>query len=72
MLTLHTYSPDQGAPASDFAAARLPSESIATIYGMNLRHPPELDWTWGYPYGLALIAISAVLPLLWFKWRGWL
>jgi magnesium transporter len=32
---------------------------------------PELNWPDGYPFGLALIAISAVLPLLWFKWKGW-
>ena len=45
--------------------------AIAGIYGMNFEHMPELHWAWGYPYGLALIALSAILPLLWFKWRGW-
>ena len=44
---------------------------IAGIYGMNFQGMPELHWAWGYPYGLALIALSAILPLLWFKWRGW-
>jgi magnesium transporter len=50
----------------------VPPTLVASMYGMNFRHMPELDWTWGYPYGLAVIALSAVLPLLWFKWRGWL
>ncbi len=50
----------------------VPPTLVASLYGMNFRHMPELDWAWGYPYGLVMIALSAVLPLLWFKWRGWL
>jgi magnesium transporter len=42
------------------------------MYGMNFRHMPELNWAWGYPYVLALIVLSAIGPLLWFKRRGWL
>jgi magnesium transporter len=49
----------------------VPPTLVASIYGMNFKHMPELDWAWGYPYGLALIGLSAMLPLLWFKWRGW-
>lgn len=49
----------------------VPPTLVASMYGMNFKHMPELDWAWGYPYGLALIALSAVLPLLWFKWRRW-
>jgi magnesium transporter len=49
----------------------VPPTLVASMYGMNFKHMPELDWAWGYPYGLALIALSAILPLLWFKWRGW-
>jgi magnesium transporter len=49
----------------------VPPTLVASMYGMNFKLMPELDWTWGYPYALALIALSAVLPLLWFKWRGW-
>ncbi len=49
----------------------VPPTLVASIYGMNFKMMPELDWSWGYPYGLALIALSAVLPILWFKWRGW-
>jgi magnesium transporter len=50
----------------------VPPTLVASMYGMNFKHMPELDWAWGYPYGLALIALSALLPLLWFKLRGWL
>lgn len=49
----------------------VPPTLIASMYGMNFKYMPELAWSWGYPYGLALIAVSAVAPLLWFKWRGW-
>jgi magnesium transporter len=50
----------------------VPPTLVASMYGMNFRHMPELDWAWGYPYGLFLIALSAILPLAWFKLRGWL
>jgi magnesium transporter len=50
----------------------VPPTLVASMYGMNFKHMPELDWAWGYPYGLALIALSAIVPLWWFKWRGWL
>jgi magnesium transporter len=49
----------------------VPPTLVASMYGMNFKYMPELAWDWGYPYGLALIAVSAVAPLLWFKWRGW-
>ena len=50
----------------------VPPTLIASLYGMNFHNMPELNWEWGYPYGLALIAISAIAPMLWFKVRGWL
>jgi magnesium transporter len=50
----------------------IPPVLIAGIYGMNFKGMPELDWAWGYPYGLVLIAISALVPLIWFKLRDWL
>ncbi len=49
----------------------VPPTLVASMYGMNFHNMPELAWSWGYPYALALIALSAVAPLLWFKWRGW-
>ena len=50
----------------------IPPTLVASIYGMNFKNMPELDWAWGYEFGLALIIISTLLPILWFKWRGWL
>ena len=50
----------------------IPPTLIASMYGMNFKGMPEYDWAWGYPYALAMIALSAVLPLVWFKWRGWI
>ncbi len=49
----------------------IPPVLVAGIYGMNFHNMPELNWAFGYPYGLALIVISGLLPLVWFKWRGW-
>jgi magnesium transporter len=49
----------------------IPPTFIASLYGMNFHNMPELTWTWGYAYGLALIALSTILPIVWFKWRGW-
>lgn len=49
----------------------IPPTLIASMYGMNFRHMPELNWAWGYPWGLGLIALSAIIPLVWFKFRGW-
>ncbi len=50
----------------------IPPTLVASIYGMNFKNMPELSWAWGYQWGLALIVLSAVLPLLWFKRRKWL
>jgi magnesium transporter len=49
----------------------IPPTFIASMYGMNFRNMPELSWSWGYEYGLGLIAISTIIPILWFKSRGW-
>lgn len=50
----------------------VPPTLVASMYGTNFKYMPELGWHLGYPFGLALIALSAVVPLLWFKLRGWL
>jgi magnesium transporter len=50
----------------------IPPTLVASMYGMNFKYMPELEWSWGYPYGLALILLSAILPVAWFKWRGWI
>jgi magnesium transporter len=49
----------------------VPPTLIASMYGMNFHNMPELSWPWGYEYGLGLIAIATLVPILWFKWRGW-
>ena len=49
----------------------IPPTLVASIYGMNFRNMPELSWAWGYPFGLLLILLSAILPIVWFKWRKW-
>ena len=50
----------------------IPPTLIASMYGMNFKYIPEYDWSWGYPYGLGVIALSAILPLVIFKLRGWI
>lgn len=49
-----------------------PPMILAGIWGMNFVAMPELKQPWGYPMALALIVLSAVLPFVWFKRRGWL
>ena len=50
----------------------VPPTFIASLYGMNFKAIPELQWSWGYQYALALMLVSAVAPLIWFRVRGWL
>ena len=50
----------------------LPPTLIASIYGMNFQHMPELAWKYGYPFALLLMIISALIPLYIFKRKGWL
>jgi magnesium transporter len=57
---------------SVLAVALMPPTLVGTIYGMNFKHIPELEWLYGYPFALALMVISAVLPWLYFKRKGWL
>jgi magnesium transporter len=50
----------------------LPLSLIAGIYGMNFRYMPELSRPWGYPWALGLMAVIAVVMVLFFKKRKWL
>jgi magnesium transporter len=50
----------------------VPPVLVAGIYGMNFKNIHEYDWAWGYQWALALIVISALLPLIWFKWKNWI
>ncbi len=54
------------------AVVLMPPTLVASIYGMNFRHMPELEWTYGYPFALVLMLIAAILPYLFFKWKKWL
>jgi magnesium transporter len=54
------------------AVVFLPPTLVASIYGMNFQYMPELRWLFGYPVAIVLMILSAVLPYLWFKRRGWL
>ena len=49
----------------------VPPTLIASIYGMNFHNIPEYGWQYGYQWGLGLIGLSIILPILWFKWRRW-
>ena len=50
----------------------LPPTLIASVYGMNFQHMPELAKEWGYPYALLLMLASALGPMWYFRKRGWL
>jgi magnesium transporter len=57
---------------SVMAVVFLPPTLVASIYGMNFDIIPELHWTLGYPFALALMILAAILPYWFFKKRGWL
>jgi len=50
----------------------LPPTLVASIYGMNFRIMPELNWHFGYPFALALMVVSGIAPYWFFKKKGWL
>jgi len=54
------------------SVAFLPPTLIASIYGMNFRILPELNWELGYPFAILLMIASAVTPFWYFRKRGWL
>ncbi|WP_395702942.1 magnesium/cobalt transporter CorA [Aquabacterium sp.] len=54
------------------SVALLPPTLIASIYGMNFRSIPELEWPWGYPFALGLMVASVAAPFLYFRRKGWL
>jgi magnesium transporter len=49
----------------------IPPVFVAGLYGMNFQNQPEYHWAWGYEWGWAVIIVSAIIPVAWFKWRGW-
>ena len=54
------------------AVVLMPPTLVASIYGMNFKQMPELDWQYGYPTAIVLMVIAAALPYLIFKWKDWL
>lgn len=54
------------------SAVFMPPTLIASIYGMNFKFMPELDWIFGYPIALLIIVASALMPYFLFKKKGWL
>ena len=54
------------------SVALLPPVLIASIYGMNFTHMPELQWKLGYPYALLLMVLSVLIPVWAFQRKGWL
>ncbi|MCL6645839.1 MAG: magnesium transporter CorA family protein, partial [Dehalococcoidia bacterium] len=54
------------------AVVMMPPTLIASIYGMNFQHMPELSWPIGYPLALFLMLLAAILPYYYFKWKKWL
>ncbi|MEX2615674.1 MAG: magnesium/cobalt transporter CorA [Alphaproteobacteria bacterium] len=73
--TLGMINIEQNAIIKIFSVAAvvfLPPTLIASIYGMNFEHMPELNWLVGYPFALVLMVASAILPYWYFKRRGWL
>jgi magnesium transporter len=57
---------------SVMAVVLMPPTLIASIYGMNFKIMPELEWVHGYPYALVAMLLAAVGPYLFFKWKKWL
>jgi magnesium transporter len=57
---------------SVMAVMLMPPTLVASIYGMNFRHMPELDWSIGYPAALGLMLVSGLVPYLYFRKKGWL
>src|SRR3954451_7541858 len=54
------------------AVVLMPPTLVASIYGMNFKAMPELEWAFGYPMAIVLMVIAAVLPYVFFRLKGWL
>ncbi len=50
----------------------IPPTFVVGLYGMNFKNMPELGWSWGYEFGWLMIIISVIIPLVWFRIKGWL
>lgn len=54
------------------AVVFMPPTLIASIYGMNFKSIPELDFAFGYPMALIMMVVAAVFPYFFFRWKKWL
>ncbi len=73
--TVGMISIEQNAIIKIFSVAAvgfMPPTLVASIYGMNFEHMPELKWTLGYPMALGVMVLSALLPLMYFRYKKWL
>jgi magnesium transporter len=57
---------------SVMAVVLMPPTLIASIYGMNFKDMPELEWHHGYPLAILAMLLAAVGPYMYFKWKKWL
>lgn len=57
---------------SVMAVVFMPPTLVASIYGMNFKHMPELEWSLGYPMAVVVMLVAAVLPYVLFRWKKWL
>jgi magnesium transporter len=57
---------------SVMAVVLMPPTLIASIYGMNFKSMPELDWSFGYPMAVVMMLLAAVVPYFFFRWKKWL
>ncbi len=57
---------------SVLAVIFMPPTVIASIYGMNFKTMPELEWQWGYPLAIVIMVCAAIGPYLFFRWKKWL
>jgi len=54
------------------SVALMPPTLLASVWGMNYKHMPELDLAWGYPMAIGAMIISAIIPLGYFHSKGWM
>jgi len=54
------------------ATVTMPPVIIASVYGMNFKHFPELEWAMGYPFAIGLCVLSSLAMLVWMKFKKWI
>ncbi|HIN63703.1 MAG TPA: magnesium transporter CorA, partial [Candidatus Obscuribacterales bacterium] len=57
---------------SVMAVMLMPPTLVASIYGMNFKYMPELEWQYGYPIAIGLMCVAALIPFIYFRRKGWL